>query len=965
MKIRFNLFILFFFFFYAISNSQGFTWNVYTKKDGLKDQAAILEIIQDNKGFLWMINGEKITRFDGANFTNFYDKSNRIAYMRFKNLISTSESDIISNNSHNYCQLTPGSGNFTYYPADSSLTYFYAAELDAYRAFDSYINKNLYKVFSKDRTYKKELCGDTVFYLHKGVTKYCLLQKKNLQRSIYCLIQDHDKNIYMFLNDTLTKRSHYFLFNDGKMDKLFITDIYNNNAAKITKDKDGYYWLFSDNKIQCYNGQKLQKEHILTETDSQLGYFSQPLLDSQNNVWISYPEGLIKVSLKGIEKFKDKNRRVPEIIETSYDRNGNEMRGSIKNYGNFFNAFAIDNFNNIISGERIFDGHQFTDVSANKNFQDAFDNIKKENLPYLYTCFVDKENNIWYGSSLGLIKASPVPFKATDTRLSHNEEDFNFRFKDLQSRIYFHKVDPSKNQVKLLVLKDDSVQFSKTFKTFQNYYEIYYTSLNKGVIWNYKEADEIDKLTFFDGIKEISIKAKNKVDFFTLLCKNNDTAIYKIAEELILFSNGVFKRINFSSRGKWYSNIRFRDSPKIILEDFTQIIIKPDLTLDSISFLGLREKRCKVIEEQGNEKNYLLMGFKKEFFLLNDRFKITNLSNNIHDTIFKKISGFSCYFNGLLVASNRKGGYLLFKVNKDNTRSVSFLRKLSWEDGLLNSHDDVFYYLNGFVIQSNEEQDVFRIIKYKDFEEGALTRGFTFENNKIVLSGKISKNIYNDSVIAGYISYLGKRGINLTKPSVHINNISFVSSGILEEFSPEYKKRIEIPFNSKFFIDFKGICLTDGEKLKYKYKLIGLDKDWQNEQDYNGTDVNYQTLSPGSYTFQVIACNNNGIWNDVPAQISFTVLSPWYRTWYAYVCYALAFFAAIRGYIRNRTKKFEREKEKLEKIVEERTAEVVKQKHLLEEKNKEVMDSITYARRIQSSLMPTEKYISRILGKKK
>jgi serine phosphatase RsbU (regulator of sigma subunit) len=80
--------------------------------------------------------------------------------------------------------------------------------------------------------------------------------------------------------------------------------------------------------------------------------------------------------------------------------------------------------------------------------------------------------------------------------------------------------------------------------------------------------------------------------------------------------------------------------------------------------------------------------------------------------------------------------------------------------------------------------------------------------------------------------------------------------------------------------------------------------------------------------------------------------------WYYWLC---LYF----GFVKNRTRKLEKEKEKLEKVVEERTAEVVKQKHLLEEKNKEVMDSITYARRIQQSLMPTEKYISRILGKKK
>lgn len=964
MKLRFSLLILSLLFSYKIVNSQGFTWNVYTKKDGFKDQATITEIIQDKKGFLWMNNGEKISRFDGAHFLNFYDKSYRIAYQSFKNLISTSDGNIISENSHNYCQFNTRSGNFTYQTTDSNLTYYYATEIGAYRAFDSYINKNLYKVFSKDRTYKNEICGDTVFYYHQGTTKWCLLQKKNLLRSVYCLIQDYDKNIYLFLHDTINKKSHYFLFNEGRMEKLFVTDIYNNDAAKIIKDKENHYWIFSDHKAQCYSDQKLLKEFILSETDSRLGYFSQPLLDSHNNIWISYPEGLIKVNLNGFERFIDKNRRVQEITQASYDRNGNEMRGRVKNYSNFFNSFAIDNYDNIISGERIFDGHQFTDVSANKSFKDAFDNIKKENLPSLYTCFVDKENNIWYGSNLGLIKASPIPFKATDTRITYKDEDFELKFNDNQSRQFFEKVDVSKNEVKLCVFKNDSLQFSKTFKTFQNYYEIYYVIINKGILWSYKGADEIDKLTFFDGVKETSIKAENKTDFFTLLSKNNDTAIYKIAEELILFTNGVFKKIPFSSRGKWYETIRLRGSTKIIFEDFMELIIKPDLTLDSTRFFGLKGKNFNLIQDEGNEKNLLIRNSQKEFFVYDTRFKLTKLSNTIHDSIYNKILGFSHYFNDLLIASTRKEGYLLFKIDK-SVNQISFIRKLTWEDGLLNSHADVFYYFNGFVIQSNENQDFFRVIKYNDFMNGDLKKGFGFENNNIILSGKISRNKFNDTIIGGYICYLGKTGINFTKPTVHINSISFVSSGILEEFTPEYKGKINIPFNTNFFIDFKGVCLTDGEKLKYKYKLLGLDKDWQKEQDFNATDVKYQTLSPGSYTFQVTACNNNGIWNDVPASISFTVLPPWNRTWWAYCMYIIAGFAAIRGYLKNRTKKLEKEKERLEKTVEERTAEVVKQKHLLEEKNKEVMDSITYARRIQQSLMPTEKYIARILGKKK
>jgi len=53
--------------------------------------------------------------------------------------------------------------------------------------------------------------------------------------------------------------------------------------------------------------------------------------------------------------------------------------------------------------------------------------------------------------------------------------------------------------------------------------------------------------------------------------------------------------------------------------------------------------------------------------------------------------------------------------------------------------------------------------------------------------------------------------------------------------------------------------------------------------------------------------------------------------------------------------------EVLEEKVKERTFEVVKQKEIIEEKNKDITDSILYARRIQQSLLPTMKYIDKNL----
>ena len=245
-----------------------------------------------------------------------------------------------------------------------------------------------------------------------------------------------------------------------------------------------------------------------------------------------------------------------------------------------------------------------------------------------------------------------------------------------------------------------------------------------------------------------------------------------------------------------------------------------------------------------------------------------------------------------------------------------------------------------------------------------MSKYYKLENHAINLNGITTIDERGQKIVNGYISYLGKRGINSEPPPIRFTILSYSQGEYIHEFMANVKE-LEIPHDVyDINAEFQAVCLTDGKKLKYKTRLVGLGDEWE-ERTFEYTYVRYPTLPPGSYTFQVKACNNNGIWNETPAEFSFTILPPWQRTWWAYSMYVIAGFAAIRGYLKNRTKKLEKEKQKLEKTVEERTAEVVMQKHLLEEKNKEVMDSITYARRIQQSLMPTEKYISRILGKKK
>ena len=84
-------------------------------------------------------------------------------------------------------------------------------------------------------------------------------------------------------------------------------------------------------------------------------------------------------------------------------------------------------------------------------------------------------------------------------------------------------------------------------------------------------------------------------------------------------------------------------------------------------------------------------------------------------------------------------------------------------------------------------------------------------------------------------------------------------------------------------IDYAGLSLSIPERVQFRYKLEGLDAGWQNV----GTrrQAYYNNLGPGSYRFRVIACNNDGVWNNSGASLDFFVAPAYYQTtWFAVLC---------------------------------------------------------------------------------
>ncbi len=164
-----------------------------------------------------------------------------------------------------------------------------------------------------------------------------------------------------------------------------------------------------------------------------------------------------------------------------------------------------------------------------------------------------------------------------------------------------------------------------------------------------------------------------------------------------------------------------------------------------------------------------------------------------------------------------------------------------------------------------------------------------------------------------------------------------------------YPKNLSLPHNiNQLDFMFSAIDWGATDKIRYQYMLAGADADWSPLTKEN--KALYNNLPNGDYVFKLKAIGIANNWSEV-IEYPFTIRAPWYKTIWAYLLYIVAFFGIVMGFNNIRTRQLKARQEELETLVTERTAEVVEQKELIEEKQKEIVDSINYAKRIQSALL--------------
>ena len=115
-------------------------------------------------------------------------------------------------------------------------------------------------------------------------------------------------------------------------------------------------------------------------------------------------------------------------------------------------------------------------------------------------------------------------------------------------------------------------------------------------------------------------------------------------------------------------------------------------------------------------------------------------------------------------------------------------------------------------------------------------------------------------------------------------------------------------------IDYTALSFVAPEKVRFRYKLEGLDSDWQDV----GTrrQAYYTNLPPRDYRFRVIACNNSGVWNEEGASLSFAITPAYYQTNWFRALFAAALLGLLWAAYLLRVRQLRIQEKKLRDVVE-------------------------------------------------
>ena len=648
-----------------------------------------------------------------------------------------------------------------------------------------------------------------------------------------------------------------------------------------------------------------------------------PLVDSLKRVWIPTEKG-ISLYDRQQNHFINYNISFPQpnsfISDLAADKNGNIWMG-----GNFRGLYFL----NIKSGQAV--AYKSNNEDGSLPFYNSIDKIFFDRsgtlwvgMPFFGIASLNKERSLFASQSIGP--------PSTGTKNAVNKERFKIVGNQGDSICYISDTGSlyarhtATDQFEKIDLKQkDAYKFGLTVGSADNINiwigtsggGLFHYNRKNGSVVNYKN-DAADSLTLpSDNVSTIAVEKTGKVWIGT-------------------YGKGLCSFDPQTKRFKRYSYIVNDNNtrPTANALDDDQIL---SLFIDKagILWIGTNNGALNRLDTK-IEKFTGYMDAEQAFFCVTKIFEDSK--------------------NRLWVGTYLSGLYLFDRA------SGKILRKYNEKDGLL--HNTVYE------INEDAKGNIWcvseRGFSILDPVTGKITSA-SKENKGLIgnrwpIIFKDNKGMFYFSVNTGVMRFdPSELKANPIPPAVIIESLSYHAANakgdadtVLHALSDQ---KIMLKYNeNKLTFQFVALHFADAANNQYAYQLEGYDKDWI-EAGVQRT-VTYTNLSPGKYTFKVKAANSDGVWNEKGASLNITIRPPWWKTWWAYLLYALLIIAAISSFIAYRSRKLKRDNKILEHKIKLRTHEVLEQKEELSAQRDNLEKAFAELQATQSQLIQSEKMAS-------
>lgn len=172
--------------------------------------------------------------------------------------------------------------------------------------------------------------------------------------------------------------------------------------------------------------------------------------------------------------------------------------------------------------------------------------------------------------------------------------------------------------------------------------------------------------------------------------------------------------------------------------------------------------------------------------------------------------------------------------------------------------------------------------------------------------------------------------INQLAPPVHIKSVLVDGEWV----SPNEQGAVDVPPGKhRLEISYVGLNLADPEKVRYRYQLVGFDRDWVDA--VGEAKAAYTNLGSGKYEFRVLAARQGGPWSDPGAMLTLQQQPRFHETLWFRIFFSAAIIMILIAIYRARVAQLNAQQKRLRLMVEERTQDLKGEKLKLETTNKE------------------------------